>query len=331
MGKVYFSKNISPEAIWNLYQLVAFDEPGKIGIKLHFGEDGNHNFLEPGLTRLLTRNTKAHFVETNVLYLGKRHETESHLQLAREHGFNFAPLHILDADGEYTEPRQGYKHYQEVRLPLGIKEYDSFIIYSHFKGHIMSGFGGAIKNVGMGMASIPGKMAQHASRIPLIKGERCINCGICLQSCPGDAITLEPVKINYHTCIGCGKCIGVCPQRVFNIPWSSTSNHVFQERLVEYAAMIAENRNMVFINVIDRVSASCDCDSGAPAPFLNNVGILASRDMLGIDKASLDLVNSLTSEEDSFLTHSHTSGQHQLKYAAATGLGSLEYELIEQG
>jgi hypothetical protein len=329
MEKVYFSKEISSDSIWSLYQKVAFKEPGKIAVKLHFGEEGNQNFLNPEQLRKLMQNTKASFVETNVLYLGKRRYTDSHLQLAREHGFDFAPIHILDTDGEYTEPRKDCRHFTEVRLPLGIRDYDSFIVYSHFKGHLLSGFGGAIKNVGMGMASIPGKMAQHASTVPTIRKERCVNCGLCRTSCPADAIQLEPVQINAERCIGCGKCIGVCPQRVFNIPWSSTTSSIFQERLVEYARMIAQDRNMVFINVIDNVSALCDCDGGAPVPFLQKVGVMASRDMLAIDKASLDLVNQCTGKKDSFLTFSRTSGQHQIEYAAAIGLGTPDYDLIE--
>ena len=329
MKKVYFCRKITQESIWNLYRKVAFDSPGKIGVKLHFGESGNTNFLDPSLTKKLMEKSKATFVETNVLYLGKRRYTESHLQLAKEHGFDFAPIHILDAEGDFSEPRSGYRHFDEVRLPLGIKKYGSYVIYSHFKGHIMTGFGGAIKNVGMGMASIPGKMAQHASAIPIVNGKNCVNCGICVQNCPGDAISLEPVEIDEAKCIGCGKCIGVCPEHVFNIPWTSTNNQLFQERLVEYAAMVSEGRKMVYINVIDQVSALCDCDSGAPEPFINRVGVVASTDMLAIDKASLDLVNKYTGLEDSFLTHSRTSGQHQIDYASTIGLGSKDYVLID--
>lgn len=329
MAEVFFCKEISEDSILRLYKKIAPDVFGKTAIKLHFGERGNHHFLPAQLTSRLVEETSAAFVETNVLYLGPRRYTESHIEVAKEHGFDFAPIHILDADGDFSEKREGYRHFDEVRLPAGINDYDHLIIYSHFKGHMMSGFGGAIKNVGMGLASIPGKMAQHASTIPRVKGELCINCGKCVSNCPGDAITLNPVEINENKCIGCGKCIGACPKRVFSIPWMSTDNRVFQERLVEYAKMISEGRNFVYINVIDQVSPLCDCDSNALEPFVNKIGVVASRDILAIDKASYDLVNSATGEQDSFLTYSKTSGNIQLDYGEEICLGDIDYQLID--
>ena len=179
------------------------------------------------------------------------------------------------------------------------------------------------------MASIPGKMAQHASTIPLINAKACVNCGLCQQECPGKAISLEPVSIDPHLCIGCGKCIGICPQSVFSIPWGSTNLKIFQERLVEYAKMISDGRKMVYINVIDKVSRLCDCDKGAPPPFAEKIGIVGSTDIVAVDKASLDLVNKHTAEKDAFLKHTGVSGNYQLEYAASIGLGSLEYDLIE--
>jgi len=328
MAIVYYTKEINAGTVWKIYQKVSEPIHGRIGIKLHFGERGNKNFLDPQLLHVLTKELKVSLVETNVLYLGPRRETASHLEVAKEHGFDFAPIDIMDAEGEYTLPFRGVKHFKEVRLPSGIDRYDSFIIYSHFKGHIMSGFGGAIKNVGMGMASIPGKMAQHASTIPIVNASECVVCGLCVNQCPGKAITLEPVRISKELCIGCGKCIGVCPQRVFSIPWESTSLKVFQERVVDYARMISTGRKMIFINVIDKVSRLCDCDKGAPPPFAEKIGIVASTDMLAVDKASLDLVNEHMNEQDAFARYSGVSGNHQLEYALETGLGSMEYQLI---
>ncbi|MDP8221181.1 MAG: DUF362 domain-containing protein [Candidatus Stygibacter frigidus] len=329
MSIVYFTKEIRAESVWKIFQKLSENISGRIGIKLHFGERGNENYLPPHLLHILAKKTKADLVETNVLYLGPRRETETHLEVAKEHGFDFAPVNIMDAEGDITRPVEGVKHYQEVRMPAGIDMYDSFIIYSHFKGHIMSGFGGAIKNVGMGMASISGKMAQHASTIPEVNGKACVNCGMCVKECPGKAISLEPVIISPALCIGCGKCIGVCPQRVFSIPWGSTNLLVFQERLVDYARMISKGRKMIYINVIDKVSRLCDCDKGAPPPFAEKIGIIASTDMVAADKASLDLVNSHTGQEDTFAHYSGVSGNHGLEYAEETGLGSLEYQLIE--
>jgi len=329
MSIVYFTKEISAESVWNIYQKLSETISGRIGIKLHFGERGNQNYLPPHLLHVLAKETKADLVETNVLYLGPRRETETHLEVAKEHGFDFAPVNILDAEGDYIKPMEGVKHYQEVRMPVGIDRYDGFIIYSHFKGHMMSGFGGAIKNVGMGMASIPGKMAQHASTIPGVNAKACVNCGMCVKECPGKAITLEPVIISKSLCIGCGKCIGVCPQGVFSIPWGSTGLKVFQERVVDYARMISTGRKMIYINVIDKVSRLCDCDKSAPPPFAEKIGIIASNDIVAADKASLDLVNKHTGKDDAFAHYSGVSGNHQLEYAEETGLGSMKYQLIE--
>ncbi|MCF7911292.1 MAG: DUF362 domain-containing protein [Candidatus Cloacimonetes bacterium] len=329
MAIVYYSKAINAESVWKIYEKIAIEKQGRLAIKLHFGERGNRNYLDPALLYILASRLDAVLVETNVLYLGPRRETATHLSVAKEHGFDFAPLHILDAEGDYSLPYQGLSHFSEVRLPLAIDEYDGYIIYSHFKGHIMTGFGGAIKNVGMGMASIPGKMVQHSSTIPVINAGACVSCGLCKKECPGGAITLEPVVIDPLKCVGCGKCIGVCPQQVFSIPWGSTGLQVFQERLVEYARMISDGRKMVYINVIDKVSRLCDCDKGAPPPFAAKIGIVGGTDMVAVDKASLDLVNRHTGFRDAFLKHTGVSGDYQLEYAERIGLSSREYELIE--
>lgn len=288
---VYFTSDISADGVMKVFRMIEAQVKGKVAIKVHFGEDGNRNFLKPHLVEKLTRTLNATWVETNVLYVGPRRYTDSHIALARKHGFDFAPIDILDSEGEMELETDGLKHYKRVRVGSHIDNYDTYIIFSHFKGHGTAGFGGAIKNVSMGMASVSGKMAMHASDVPLTSPSKCTACGICPKECPGDAISLNPLRIDAEKCIGCGKCIGICPERAFNVPWQSTGQAVFLERLVEYAYGITKGRNVLYINVLANISKACDCSKYAPGPFMDDIGILASTDIVAIEKASHDLID----------------------------------------
>ncbi len=336
VSDVYFTKEVSPAAVMRVYEKIAHRVKGNVALKVHFGEDGNPNFLSPNLMKELALHTKATFVETNVLYVGRRRYTESHIQLAREHGFTYAPIDILDSEADLdlkvTDPR--LKHFKEVKVGKNMDKYDTYIVFSHFKGHGSAGFGGAIKNVAMGFGSIAGKMAQHASDIPTVDEPKCVRCKKCVEECPADAITVREkgspkVKIHPEKCIGCAKCIGVCPTRVFGIPWRSTDRPVFHERLVEYAKVIADRYPMVFITVMANISKGCDCARSHQKPFMGDVGILASLDMLAIENAAHDLVNRAAGHEDVWLDKNSVSGRRQLSYAAAVGLGNTHYNLID--
>jgi len=328
LSKVYFTKDISGEGVLDLFQKIGSKVNGKVAIKVHFGEDGNINYLKPDLIKELTLKLNATLVETNVLYRGKRRFTEDHLKLARKHGFDFAPIDILNSEGE-KELAVNLKHFKTISVGSHLDDYDHLIIFSHFKGHIMAGFGGAIKNVAMGLSSIPGKMAMHASSIPLFNNSRCTSCKLCLDVCTVDAITLDPLVIDTDKCIGCGKCIGICPARAIQVPWGSTPNNEFNERMVEYVKGISENYNMIYINVLANISKNCDCDAYAQKPFMDDIGILASTDIVAIEKASLDLVNEAHNCKDTFLKVNSTSGNGQIDYAHELGLGNIKYELIE--
>ncbi|MBQ5873162.1 MAG: DUF362 domain-containing protein [Bacteroidales bacterium] len=330
---VYYVKEITPENVLKLYKLLGVDLQGKTGVKIHFGEEGNKNFLNPELTRLLMQETKATWVETNVLYVSKRRFTDKHIALAKQHGFTFAPIDILDKDGEVdiSTDGMGLKHYKNVKLGKGFMDYDNYIIYSHFKGHGSAGFGGAIKNIAMGFASPGGKMAQHASDIPQVnKPSECVSCANCVRNCPASAISIENgVEIDTTKCIGCAKCIAECPLKLFSPKKVELTGDIFLERLVEYAYVATSLKPMVYINVLANISSVCDCSSKAPAPFTQDIGILASRDIVAIDQASLDLVAKGHQCDDPFLKESGKSGKAQLEYAEKLKMGKRKYILVE--
>lgn len=324
---VYFTKNISSAGMGNILDHIKGKLSGKVGIKLHFGEAGNKNFISPDLVKPLAKDLNAALVETNVLYVSKRRYTESHIQVAKDHGFGFAPIDILDADGDLVLPADT-KHFKEVRTGKNFSNYDSFLVLSHFKGHMLTGFGGAIKNMGMGFASVSGKMALHASTVPMTSPDKCIKCGQCVKECPGNAITIDPLVIDPKKCIGCGRCIGVCPVHAFNVPWGSTEGAVVMERLCDYTKVLTAEKPMVYINVLANISKDCDCDHNAHPPFMDDIGILASDDIVALEKACLDLVNDRYGSSDTFKEINHVSGNHQIEYAESIGLGSSNYSLL---
>lgn len=325
---VFFTRDISPGGVWRIFQEIAGPVQGKVAIKVHFGEEGNQNFLPASLVKDLTLALRATLVETNVLYVSKRRYTASHIALAHKHGFDFAPIDILDSAGEQIIPAE-LKHFREVKAGGHLTDYDSYVIFSHFKGHGMAGFGGAIKNVGMGLASISGKMALHASSQPDYTPQACIACGSCVIQCPGQAISIEPLVIDPDKCIGCGQCIGVCPVQAFRVPWRSTSSSVFLERLVEYAQVISSQRPMVYINVLANIARSCDCSGWPDEPFLSDIGILASTDMVAVEMASHDLVDQECGCDDTFLQENRVSGKNQIAYAYSIGMGNKYYHIVD--
>ncbi|MBW6513960.1 MAG: DUF362 domain-containing protein [Candidatus Syntrophosphaera sp.] len=323
---VFFTKRITPEAVREIYSYLENKPSGKIAIKVHFGEEGNRNFLPASLIEGLCGDLNATLVETNVLYGGTRGKTDSHIALARRHGFTFAPIDILDASGNLAYDCE-LPHFSKVYTGSHFEDYDGYLIFSHFKGHGQAGFGGAIKNISMGLASKEGKRFLHRGNYPVYDQSKCIDCGLCVRACPESAITLDPVNIDHLDCTACGKCIATCPVGVFQTPPRGQDG--FLERLVEYTKVLTEKKPMVYINVLANISSVCDCFSNAPRPFLPDIGILASTDLVAIEKASHDLVDKAHNCDDAFLKEISVSGKRQISYAAELGLGSTEYRLID--
>lgn len=325
-AEVYFSKEISPAKLQAVYSRLAFKPEGKLGVKVHFGEKGNKNFMPPALLKPLVKELQGAFVETNTLYGGSRGDTRSHLATAKEHGWDYAPIDILDADGEKALPFQG-KYFRQVFVGKGMDKYGSFLVVSHFKGHSSAGFGGAIKNLAMGFGSVTGKKAQHSGMFPRIRNSKCVKCRLCKVECPVGAIR-EDLTIDEKKCTGCGKCAEVCPYKAIEQSPRSTRGVVFQEKIAEYAKGVSAGRRMAYINLAMNISAACDCNPRAPAPFVGDVGILASNDPVALDQASYDLVNKAAGFDDAFKHESGVSGEPCLAYAEAIGLGTRKYKLI---
>ncbi|MBU1220451.1 DUF362 domain-containing protein [Myxococcota bacterium] len=327
-AEVYFTKDLTPDGVMKVYEKIKDHVKGRVGFKVHFGEHGNTTYIKPHMMKKLVKHLKATLVETNVLYVSRRKFKHTHIKLAKEHGFDFAPIDILDGDAD-MELNVNLKHYGKIKIGKNTANYDMFLIFSHFKGHGSAGFGGAIKNVSMGIGSSAAKMAMHARTIPAYEPDKCIKCGICVKKCPANAITLKPLRIDPDKCIGCGACISECPYKVISSAKGDKSTQVFLERLVEYTKAIIEYKPCVYINVLANITSKCDCMGRPMKPFMPDIGILASTDIVAIDRASLDLVNKKHKCKDAFLKESRTSGNHQLDYAEKMGIGTQKYTLID--
>lgn len=328
---VYFTDQITPEGFMKVYEKISKELEGKVGVKVHFGEEGNTYYVKPELFKNIVLDCNGTFIETNVLYKSPRQQTDSHIALAKSHGFTYAPIDILDASGELLiENVEGCQHYNKFYFGKNLDNYNSFLIISHFKGHGSSGFGGAIKNISMGFATPKGKLAMHRNNFPVCEHNRCTNCDSCAVECPANAITTNPFSIDVEKCTGCGKCIDVCPNDALRYPKDKEDvQTVFCERLVEYAkAILNRHEKMVYINVLVDISTSCDCSKNPGKPFVPNIGILASTDIVAIEKASHDLVAKAHGCKDPFLEAVKTSGLRQIEYAYELGMGSKNYKLI---
>lgn len=327
----------------------------KTAIKLHFGEMGNDGFISPVYVRQVVEKVKAcgalpFLTDTNTLYLGTRSNAVEHIGTAILHGFDYAvagaPVIIADGlNGKNIRRVEIHKkHFAEVSVAGDIAAADSMIVLSHFKGHIASGFGGAIKNLGMGCAPREGKRAQHNAR-PFTIPEKCTGCAACMKVCPEKAISVQKKKsaINQELCIGCFECMHACPDHAIDINWEMEVPQ-FIERLAEYAygAVAGKENKVGFMNFLIRITPDCDCAPYSDAPIVPDIGILASKDPVAIDAASFDLVNQQQGYTDSLLTahhhkggdkfrgvHAQTDGYRQVQYAEEIGLGKSSYELIK--
>jgi len=325
-----------------------------VAVKLHFGELGNSAFIRPVFLRKIVDEIKKagglpFLTDANTLYAGTRSDAPTHIQTAIQNGFAYpvvnAPLIIADGlrGRSETAVSINQKRFEKVYVASEIFQADTLLSVAHFKGHELSGFGGTLKNLGMGCASRRGKLAQHSTLNPKVKRKKCIGCGECIDHCSQEALALfeEKAIIDADKCIGCGECILICPQSAIQIRWNQAIP-VFLENMVEYTMGVIKDKEKkaLYLNFITDVSPACDCYAHNDAPIVRDIGIVASQDPVAIDQASVDLVNSERALPGSCLKQNTNPGEDkfrgvypevdwtiQLDYAQKLGLGSRSYEL----
>jgi uncharacterized Fe-S center protein len=326
-----------------------------VAVKLHFGETGNLAFIRPPFLRRIVEAVRAaggepFLTDANTLYAGTRGDAPHHLATAIRNGFDFsvveAPLVIADGLRGRSERavRVNGERFEEVFIGAEIVEADALVSVAHVKGHELAGFGGTLKNLGMGCASRRGKLAQHSTVHPAIKAKRCVGCGDCVAHCAQKALRLVEKKavMDDARCIGCGECILICPNGAIQIAWNQ-SVPVFMENMVDYTAGVLRNKRgkAFFLNFVVSVSPGCDCLPYNDAPIVRDIGILASRDPVAIDQAAVDLINAEAAlpgaalkthtgpGEDKFRgVYPEVDWTHQLAYAEKMALGSRHYRLV---
>jgi len=328
-----------------------------VAIKVHFGELGNLAYIRPQYLRRVVDWVRAQgghpfLTDANTLYRGTRANAVDHLETALLNGFDYtvvgAPLIIADGltGKDFIKVVIDGKHFKEVNIGSAAVHADAMMVISHFKGHELTGFGGTLKNLGMGLGSRSGKQQMHTDVLPRIKEDKCRSCQRCQEWCPAEAIEMvgdvpKKASINKELCWGCGECAVTCIHGAIGISWKTTPQAV-QEKIVEYAYGAIKNKEgkVGYITLVTDVSPDCDCNGFNDLAVIPNVGILASLDPVAIDQASCDLVNSMPVVPGSLLDglapgqdifkaiHPHADWEPQLAYGEQMGLGTRQYELI---
>ncbi len=340
---VYFSERVDSRSIEDVFGRALRDgvkigRESRVAIKVHFGERGNTRFVSPGnlwpITGSLRKiNGNFFLTDANTLYRGMRLNATDHLKIAKEHGFDKLKTKIIIADGEKGDEEVdveiGKTIFSKVKIAKAVAESDVLIAVSHFKGHMLFSFGGAIKNIGMGCGSRAGKLEMHSKIKPSVS-VNCVECGRCIEHCPVGAISDEcgKTRIDQVKCIGCAGCIAVCESEAIDIPWHGATSRECMERCVEYAFGAAMGKERVFVTFIHHITSDCDCMPDSRV-IGDDVGIVSSTDPVACDQAAYDLVLRKHGGRDIFKAAHGMDGQHQLAYAERIGLGKRAYTLIE--
>jgi uncharacterized Fe-S center protein len=330
-----------------------------VAIKIHFGEPGNLAYLRPNYAArmadlLRKEGAKPFLTDSNTLYSGRRSNAVDHLQSAMENGYNpiSARCPVIIADGlkgtDYREVELNGKYCKAPKVGAAIVDADVIVSMNHFKGHEQSGFGGALKNIGMGSASVGGKLELHSSSKPVVEAENCKSCKICVIHCAHDAIHLNTdriAEIDYSRCTGCGQCVALCQYDSAVLADYDTSE-ILNCKIAEYTKAILNGKPHFHVSFIMNVSPECDCWNHNDAAIVPDIGMAASFDPVALDRACVDLVmkapalsgsrltesrhETLHDQEDKFhRIHPNTDWRSGLEYAEEIGVGSQQYELIE--
>ena len=351
-----------------------------VAIKIHFGELGNLSFLRPNYARAVADvvkelGGKPFLTDCNTLYVGSRKNALEHLDCAYQNGFTpyATGCQIIIADGlkgtdEVLVPVKNGEYVQEAKIGHALMDADVIISLTHFKGHEQTGFGGCMKNIGMGGGSRAGKMEQHVAGKPNVDAEHCIGCRACARNCAHDAITFEGTRertlangevrtvhvarIDHDRCVGCGRCLGACNQDAV-VPGADDAVDKLNYKIAEYTQAIVQDRPQFHISLAIDISPECDCNYWNDAPILPDLGMFASFDPVAIDQAAIDMAldaqafpnTMLTDEEEKLeasggvpercqhdhfnLTHPDTNWRSMIEHAEKIGLGTSRYELVE--
>ncbi|MBQ7516045.1 MAG: DUF362 domain-containing protein [Schwartzia sp.] len=336
------------------------DMEGKfVAIKMHFGELGNLAFLRPNYARAVAELVKAQggipfLTDCNTLYPGSRKHALEHLDCANLNGFNptTTGCQIIIADGlrgtdEAEVPVKNGEYVKTAKIGRALMDADIVISLAHFKGHEMTGFGGCVKNLGMGGGSRAGKMEQHSSGKVQVDEAKCRGCRRCAKECGSNAISYENNKahIDQNVCKGCGRCIGACAfDAISNNQWDASD--LLDRKMAEYAQAICQDRPTFHINMAMDISPNCDCHGDNDAAILPNIGMFASFDPVAVDQAAVDacqkaapnpnsqLADNLAKPDwqhhhDHFLdSNPHVNWEETLIHGEKIGLGTRQYELI---
>ena len=322
-----------------------FKQDHLVAVKQHFGEKSDGNYVKPAITAKLVqllkdRGARPFITDTTTLYRGGRADGQAYAQSAYANGFTYEAIGapFIIADGlrglDAVSVTVDGKHFKQVGIAGAVYHADSVLVVTHVTGHMATCFGGAIKNVGMGVASRSGKLLQHSQAIPKQDHDKCVACGACLRWCPADAIELVSdskrryARINVETCIGCGECLAVCPACAMIFDWS-TSGQALSERMAEHALGFVKLKEgkAVYMNYAVQITKNCDC-CGTEKPLIEAVGILASSDLLACEQATVDIINEKVGED--FFARLWPDGEYetQLEYGRKIGLGNRDYRLV---
>ncbi len=323
-----------------------------VALKIHFGELGNLAYIKPNYVKVVADIIKEKgghpfLTDCSTLYSGKRSDAISHLNVAELNGFNSittgCPVIIGDGlkGNDYKEINVNLKHCSVLKIGSVINEADIIISLNHFKGHEQAGFGGALKNLGMGCGSKLGKLEMHSGSKPIINKDMCIACSLCVENCNQKAIHIDDkAVIDYNKCVGCGECIVVCPKKAISQKGMSQSK-ILNEKIAEYTYGVLKDKTHFHINFIMNVSPNCDCWGNNDLAIVPDIGILASSDPVAIDKASADLVNGSDIIKGSILDdkndnkdkfkciHGNVDWESGLDYAEELKIGTKDYKLIK--